>query len=580
VRRIIFSCLDIFMFFVYNKRYYKSMKKSVSGTLFDPIRKISYGATVNISEAGTIAEIIPNNHPDPVFIIPGFIDAHVHIESSMLTPAAFANAAIRHGTVAAVADPHEIANVLGKEGVELMLKLAKQTPFIFGFGVPSCVPATPFETSGAELNVEDVTNLLQKKEITHLAEMMNFPGVIHDDPVVLAKLKAAQKVGKPIDGHAPGLTGDDLKKYISAGITTDHESLTLDEAAEKINAGMSIMIRYGSAAAQFERILPLIARHPESCMLCSDDKHPDDLLNDHINKMAATAYKKGISIHSIIQAACVNPVRHYKLPVGLLQLNDPADFIIVDNFNTFRPLEVWLKGKCVAKKGEPFLPVGTPIIKNKFAAKPISPADIEVKAEENSQIKVIQIEDGTLFTRCLTMKPTIENGLLVSDTENDILKIVVCNRYQPVKPAVAFIKGFGLQRGAIASSVAHDSHNIIAVGSSDIAIITAINEVIMHKGGLTVTSNNAKVIAAMPLPLAGLISPEPVEVAAQQYSDCDRLAKILGSPLKAPFMTLSFMALPVIPELKITDKGLFDVTTFKHTSLFVNDEERTLKSER
>jgi len=545
------------------------MKKSVSGTLFDPIRKISYGATIVISNAGTISEIIPNSNPDPVYIIPGFVDAHVHIESSMLTPAAFANAAVRHGTVAAVADPHEIANVLGKEGVELMLDLARQTPFVFGFGVPSCVPATPFETAGAELNVEDIKELLKRDEITHLAEMMNFPGVLQDNPDIMAILKAAQELGKPIDGHAPGLTGDSLKKYIRSGITTDHESLSLDEAAEKINNGMSIMIRYGSAASRFEHILPLIARHPESCMLCSDDKHPDDLLNDHINKMAATAYKKGISIYSIIQAACVNPVKHYHLPVGLLQLNDPADFIIIDNFNNFRPTEVWLKGKCVARKGESFLPIGKPVIKNNFAAKPVSPADIQVKAEPNSKIKVIQADDGSLFTSKLTVTPKTENGYVVSDTENDIIKIVVYNRYEPSKPAVAFINGFGIQRGAIASSVAHDSHNIIAIGASDIAIITAINEVIMHKGGLAVTSDNAKVIAVLPLPLAGLISTEPIEVVAQQYSDCDRLAKILGSPLKAPFMTLSFMALPVIPELKLTDKGLFDVKKFSHTGLFV-----------
>lgn len=332
------------------------------------------------------------------------------------------------------------------------------------------------------------------------------------------------------------------------------------------------MIRYGSAASRFEHIMPLIARHPESCMLCSDDKHPDDLLADHINKMAATAYKKGISIHSIIQAACVNPVKHYNLPVGLLQLNDPADFIVIDSFNNFRPTEVWLKGNCVAKKGESFLPVGNPIIKNNFAAEPVSPADIQIKAEANSKIKVIQADDGSLFTSKLTVTPKTENGFVVSDIENDIIKIVVYNRYHPSKPAVAFINGFGIQRGAIASSVAHDSHNIIAVGASDIAIITAINEVIMHKGGLAVTSGNAKVITVLPLPLAGLISPEPIEVVAQQYSDCDRLAKILGCPLRAPFMTLSFMALPVIPELKLTDKGLFDVKSFSHTGLFVKEE--------
>jgi len=545
------------------------MKKTVSGTLFDPIRKSSYGATIHISDTGTISEIIPCSDPDPVYILPGFVDAHVHIESSMLTPAAFANAAIRHGTIGAIADPHEIANVLGKEGVELMFALAKQTPFIFGFGVPACVPATPFETSGAILNVDDVTELLKRKEVTHLAEMMNFPGVLHKDPDVIAKINASLALGKPVDGHAPGMTGSDLKQYIDAGISTDHESLTLDEAAEKINLGMSIMIRYGSAAAQYEHMLPLIARHPESCMLCSDDKHPDDLINDHINKMAATAYKKGISIHSIIQAACVNPVKHYKIPMGLLQLNDPADFIVIDNFNTFKPLAVWLKGECVFSHGVSNLPLGEPEILNNFNAEPLSPTEIQVKMNGDSKIKVIQVHDGSLFTEALTVETKTKDGKIVGDAENDILKLVVYNRYQKSKPAVAFIKGFGIKQGAIASSVAHDSHNIIATGASDIAIITAINEVIIHKGGLSVASNNAKVIAVLPLPLAGLISTETAEVVARQYSDCDRLAKIMGSPLKAPFMALSFMALPVIPELKLTDKGLFDVTKFEYTSLYV-----------
>ncbi|MDD2597867.1 MAG: adenine deaminase [Kiritimatiellae bacterium] len=543
------------------------MKKSVSGTLFDPIRKISYGAIVFISKNGRIAEIIPDSNPDPVFIIPGFIDAHVHIESSMLTPAAFANAASRHGTVAAVADPHEIANVLGIEGVRLMIRMAKQTPFVFGFGAPSCVPSTPFETAGAELDIEDIRTLLKKKEVTHLAEMMDFPGVIRGAPDVLEKLQAARDLNKPIDGHAPGLGGKDLKKYIAAGITTDHESLSFAEAAEKINCGMTIMLRHGSAAGHYEHLLPLIARHPESCMFCSDDKHPDDLLTGHINTMAATAYRKGISIHSIIQAACVNPVQHYNLPVGLLQLNDPADFILVDNFNTFRPLEVWIKGECVVKNGISSLPLGVPEIKNNFHATPISWKALQIPAKTGYRINVIKVNEGTLITNRLVAEPKIKDGLIVSDIEKDIIKLVVYNRYHPAKPAVAFITGLGIKRGAIASSVTHDSHNIIAAGASDIAIITAINEVIAHQGGLAVTSDNAKVIAVLPLPLAGLISPEPVEAVARQYSDCDRLAKILGSPLKAPFMTLSFMALPVIPELKLTDKGLFNVKTFTHTDL-------------
>jgi adenine deaminase len=547
------------------------MNKSVSGTIFDPVSKTSYGVTLHISPDGRIAGIEPNDNSDPVYILPGFVDAHVHIESSMLTPPAFARGAVVHGTVAAVVDPHEIANVLGREGVELMMKMAKQTPFTFGFGVPSCVPATPFETAGAEISLADIKELIKRKEVTHLAEMMNFPGVIQSHPAVMDKLEVARQAGKPIDGHAPGLRGADLQKYIDAGISTDHESFGYDEAAEKIAKGMHIMIRYGSAASNFEHLLPLLARHPESCMFCSDDKHPDDLLTDHINKIASTAYKRGISVHSIIQAACVNPVRHFNLPVGLLQIGDPADFMLIENFNTFRPIEVWIKGEIAARRGEAFLPAGTPAISNRFEARMLTPADIRVTTVDNARIKVIQINEGSLFTNTLTTDARTEDGFLVSDIENDIIKLVVCNRYDPdAKPAVAFIKGFNLKRGAIAASIAHDSHNIIAAGSTDIAIITAINEVIIHKGGLAVSSDNAKVIATLPLPLAGLISTEPIETVARKYSDCDRLAKILGSDLKAPFMTLSFMALPVIPELKLTDKGLFDVTTFSHTSLFAD----------
>lgn len=549
------------------------MKKLVSGTLFDPIRKISYGAEIRISDDGKISEIVPESNPDPVYILPGFVDAHVHIESSMLTPAAFAHAAVRHGTVAAVVDPHEIANVLGKEGVELMLTLSKQTPFVFGFGIPSCVPATPYETSGAELNLDEVRELLKRDDVTHLAEMMNFPAVLQSYPSVMDKIKAAHKLNKPVDGHAPGLTGDDLDKYLAAGITTDHESLTYDEASEKISKGMIVMIRYGSAAAKFEHLIPLIARHPESCMFCSDDKHPDDLLNDHINKIAATAYKRGISIHSIIQAGSVNPIQHYNLPVGLLQLGDRADFMLIENFNTFRPKEVWLKGKCVFKDDESLLPTGTPVIQNNFNADPLNPENLKVSAPaKKCRINVIEVKDGSLITGKLIKDAKIEDGLIINNPDCDIIKLVVYNRYATSSlPAVAFIKGFGLKRGAIASSVAHDSHNIIAAGSSDIAIATAINEVIMHRGGLAVTSDNARVIAALPLPLSGLISTEPAEVTARLYSDCDRLAKILGSPLKAPFMTLSFMALPVIPELKLTDKGLFDVVKFSHTSLIIEE---------
>ncbi len=545
------------------------MQTTISGTLVDPVKKKSYGARLTLSEQGTLAAITPDNSPDPVYILPGFVDSHVHIESSMLTPAAFARAAVVHGTLAAVADPHEIANVLGEAGVELMLTLAKQTPFVFGFGVPSCVPATPFETAGAELGPDAVARLLGRPGVTHLAEMMNVPGVLNKDPAVLAKLAAARSLGLPIDGHAPGLTSAGLQAYAAEGITTDHESLTIDEARKKIKAGIKLQIRYGSAARQFEAFIPLLARYPDMCMFCSDDKHPDDLLRDHINFIAAAAYKKGISLQAILQAACVNPVLHYKLPLGLLQLGDPADFMLLDDLQTFTPREVWLRGQCVARNGVSLLPLGEPVVRNNFSAALLKPEALRIPAHKEGPVRIIGVHDGQLITSHLSETPTVRDGFVVADTRRDIAKLVVYNRYTPAQPAVALVKGFGLKRGAIASSVAHDSHHMIAVGCTDEALAAAINEVIMRQGGLAVADNNFKILTSLALPLAGLISLEPAEAVARAYSDCDRLAKLLGSTLTAPFMTLSFLALPVIPKLKLTDKGLFDGEAFQHVSLFV-----------
>ena len=545
------------------------MHSSISGTLVDPVQRTAVGARLTLSDRGTIEAVTPEENPDPVYILPGFVDAHVHIESSMLTPAAFGRAAVVHGTLAAVADPHEIANVLGEEGVELMLSLAQQTPFIFGFGVPSCVPATPFDTAGAEIGPDAVARLLALPGITHLAEMMNVSGVLNKDPAVLAKLAAARRLGKPIDGHAPGLSGDSLKAYAAQGITTDHESLSFDEAREKIKAGIKLQIRYGSAARSFESFIPLLARYPEMCMFCSDGKCPDDLLKDHINHIAAVAYRKGISLHAIIQAACVNPVRHYKLPLGLLQVGDSADFMLLEDLSTFKPHEVWLRGRCVARDGQSFLPCGEPRVRNHFGAQMVQPSALRVPAPGGQPIRVIGVRDGQLITDCLVETPSVSNGFAVPDTGRDIIKLVVCNRYAPAQPAVAFVKGFGLTRGAIASSVAHDSHHIIAIGATDEALAAAINEVVLRKGGLAVADNNRKVLTALQLPLAGLMSIAPAEAVARAYSDCDQLAKILGARLTAPFMTLSFLALSVIPELRLTDKGLFDVAALKHVPLSV-----------
>ena len=543
------------------------MNTTVSGTLIDPVNKVTCGARITVNLDGTIGRVEKCENPPPFYILPGFVDAHVHIESSMLTPAAFARAAVKHGTLAAVADPHEIANVLGRQGVEMMLESALQTPFVFGFGAPSCVPATSFETAGADLGVQDIKALMRLPQITHLGEMMNFPGVLNEAFDVMAKIGVARECGKPIDGHAPGLTGARLDKYISAGISTDHECLCLDEAIEKAGKGMCILIRCGSAAPAFEPFLPLVARDPGCCMFCSDDKHPDDLLNGHINTLAAAAYRNGTSIHSILMATSVNPVNHYNLPLGLLQVGHSADFQLVKDLSTFIPSEVYLKGECVFRNGETYMPEGRHDVLNKFEALPLAKGSIKACGKAGDEIHVIQAVDGALVTKHLVEKAVVKAGEIISDPKSDVIKIVVCNRYVPSAPAVGFIKGFGIRHGAMASSVAHDSHNIVAVGSSDEAILGAINEVVSHSGGLAVVGDDLKILASLPLPMAGLMSIEPIETVAALYSECDRAAKAIGSALQAPFMTLSFMALPVIPELKLTDRGLFDVNAFKHTAL-------------
>lgn len=544
------------------------MQTMLTGTLVDALQKKTYGARLTLSEQGTIDSVTPEESPDPVYILPGFVDAHVHIESSMLTPAAFAHAAVVHGTLAAVADPHEIANVLGEEGVELMLSLAKQTPFVFGFGAPSCVSSAPFEAAGAALGPAAVERLLRRPEITHLAEVMTAPGALSKDPEALAKLAAARSLGKPIDGHAPGLSGPGLQAYVSAGITTDHESLSFDEAREKIKAGLKLQIRHGSSVRPFESFIPLLARYPDRCMFCSDVKHPDDLLRDHINFIAATAYRKGISLYAIIQAASINPVQHYRLPLGLLQPGDPADFLLIDDLQTFRPREVWLRGQCVARDGRSFLPLGEPCVRNRFAAGLLQPEALRITASAGRAAHVIGVHDGQLVSTHLVEQPAVVNGFAVADTERDIVKLVVYNRYGGVSPAVALVKGFGLKRGALASSVAHDAHHIIAVGTTDDALAAAINEVVLCRGGLAVADNNRKVLKVLPLPLAGLISTEPAEAVARAYSDCNAIAKILGTRLTSPFMTLSFLAQPGAPNLSLTDKGLFDGETLQQIPLF------------
>ncbi len=513
---------------------------------------------------GKIESIREAGHSRDEYILPGFVDAHIHIESSMLVPSEFARMAVRHGTVATVSDPHEIANVLGVPGVEFMIENGKKVPFKFNFGAPSCVPATSFETSGAVIDSGAIDKLLQKEEILYLTEMMNYPGVIHKDPEVMKKLELAHKYGKPVDGHAPGLTGSDLDQYIATGITTDHECFSFEEGLEKIEKGMKILIREGSAAKNFEALINLLPQYPGQIMFCSDDKHPDDLLLDHINRLCARARAKGMELFDILRAASLNPVEHYGLDVGLLRTGDPADFIVVSDLDEFGVLETYINGQCVYSDGVSKIEAVDFEVPNNFniGAKQVSDFRFESTA---GQIRVIEALDGELITRELIADSKTEDGNLVSDPGRDILKMTVVNRYEEKAPAIAFIKNFGLKEGAIASSVGHDSHNILAVGVSDEAICRAVNLLIEARGGISAVSEKEEKV--LPLPVAGIMSDKDGTVAGKGYSELSRMARAMGSRLHAPYMTLSFMALLVIPELKLSDRGLFNGKRFEFTPL-------------
>lgn len=536
-------------------------------------RNIQFGEV--FIENGLIHKIeISSENPDPSFpyLLPGFVDAHVHIESSMLTPIQFARLAVVHGTVATVSDPHEIGNVLGVKGVEYMLENAEKTSFKFCFGAPSCVPATVFETAGAVISPEDVEYLFKNYPKTgYLAEVMNFPGVLMGDPDMLSKIAIAQKYSKPVDGHAPGLRGEEARRYIEAGCQTDHECFTAEEALDKLKYGMKILIREGSAAKNFEALINLLPGHFEQMMFCSDDKHPDNLVEGHINQLVKRALAKGFDLFQVLQMACVNPVQHYKLPVGLLRPDDPADFILIDNPENFNILKTFLNGELVSENGISKIPDLPSEIVNNFNCNLKSPEDFICKTEgvnADANIKVIEVLDGQLITLASEWPALVRNGALVSDTENDLLKIAVVNRYADSPPAIAFIKNFGLKTGAIASSVAHDSHNIIAVGIDDVSISKAVNAIIEVKGGVSAVNDQA--LKVLPLPIAGLMSGEDGYEVAGNYAAIDHFSKReLGCTLNSPFMSLSFMALLVIPNLKLSDLGLFDGQKFQFTKLLV-----------
>jgi adenine deaminase len=499
-----------------------------------------------------------NDYP---FILPGFVDSHVHIESSMLLPSEFARLAVTHGTVATVSDPHEIANVCGITGVQYMIDNGKQVPFKFHFGAPSCVPATSFETAGAVVSVEEVDALLASEDIFYLSEMMNFPGVIFKDDEVLAKLAAAKKYVKPIDGHAPALRGEQAKQYFAAGITTDHECVAYDEAKEKLALGVKILVREGSAAKNFDALIPLLDEHYKSIMFCSDDKHPDELLEGHINKLCARAVALGNSVFKVLQAACLNPVEHYHLKNGTLQIGDAADFIVVNNLTEFEVLQTFIDGNLVAEKGTSLIESVPWHAINNFNCSLKIETDFALPNQGQFTIPVIEAIEGQLITNRLNIAPLVSNGFIQSNPKDDILKIVVVNRYANAPVAISFVKNFCFKQGAIASTVAHDSHNIIAVGVTDAEICEVVNALIKVEGGISAFANGE--LKVLPLPVAGLMATEKAETVAAGYTALNNFsAQVMGGSMQAPYMTLSFMALLVIPHLKLSDKGLFDGDTF------------------
>ncbi len=537
----------------------------VQGNIVDIENKRIFKGEVEVLN-GKIKTIRESYHSVENYILPGFVDAHIHIESSMLVPSEFAKIAVVHGTVSTVSDPHEIANVLGVKGVDFMIENGKKVPLKFNFGAPSCVPATSFESAGAIIDAEDIKKMMENPDIKYLAEMMNYPGVLFDDAEVLQKIQHAKNNKKPIDGHAPGLRGDDVTKYIAAGISTDHECFSYDEALEKLQKGMKVIIREGSAAKNFEALIDLLPKYYAEMMFCSDDKHPDDLLLGHINELCERAVAKGVDVFKVLQAACVNPVKHYNLDVGLLNSGDDADFIVVEDLEKFKVVQTYINGELVAENGKSFVDSVDFKVLNNFNTDKKKVSDFEFRSS-SEKIRVIEALDGELVTNEIEADSLIKDGNLISDIENDVLKMTVVNRYKNSEPAIAFIKNFGLKKGAIASSVGHDSHNIIAVGVSDEEICKAVNLIIENTGGVCAVSSSEEKIVS--LPVAGIMSDKPATEIGKEYAEIDKMAKDLGSKLRAPYMSLSFMALLVIPSLKLSDKGLFDGNSFKFTSLEV-----------
>lgn len=541
-------------------------EKIIEGVIVRPQSREKFGARIVVA-GQHIKSIVKDSTIKAPFILPGFIDSHVHIESSMLIPSRFAEMAVKHGTVAVVTDPHEVANVAGVEGIRFMVEDSKTVPLKFFFGVPSCVPATPLEKSGATIDHQQVYELLSEPDFHFLAEMMNFPGVINNDRDVVMKLDAAKKFKKPVDGHAPGFTGEDLKKYVAAGISTDHECSSIDEALERINFGQIIQIREGSAARNFSSLAPLIAQHPESLMFCTDDSHPDFLELGHINKIVARAVAKGYDLFDVLNIATQIPQKHYGFSLGKLEVNDLADFIIVDNLQDFNVLQTYIDGSSVYRnKNITFNLQDVPKPNYQFRTATPSIDDLRVVVQGNT-MNVIEVFPDELITNWVKYPVSQNCGQEINSMLNeDIIKIVLLNRYENTVPVVGFIKGFNLKSGAIAASIAHDSHHILAIGANDESLVSTLKWIVSHRGGICFAENS--VVDGIPLPYFGLMTDSNGQDVSTTYKKLNASISKAGSKLNAPFMTASFMALTVIPFLKINHNGLFDVNKFISVPLF------------
>ena len=552
--------------------------KKYQGHILDVVRREVFDGEVMV-ENERIKQVkrcmLPDNGKAWPYLMPGFIDSHVHIESSMMSPCEFAHVASSHGTIGVVADPHEIGNVLGVEGVDYMIQSGREATFNFCFAAPSCVPCCPpdIETSGAVIDAAGVEELMARDDIGVLGEMMNFPGVLGNDPEVMRKIRAARKYGKPVDGHAPGLVDSDRERYALSGISTDHECINVDEGRACISAGMKVIIREGSAAKDFDNLCPLIGESPNMVMLCTDDCHPDDLVRGHINLLVRRALAKGYDLWNILMASSINAQRHYCLDWGMLQEGDVANFIVVDVLNPhFRVLQTVIKGievfDCNATFGsvrqhlihiddshEAFFP-------NRFEANPIREEDISLDVSKLDTLHVLCATDGSLYTGHDAVK--LSNNPFDGSRYpwGEVQKIVVLNRYQPdAKPVVGLVRGFGLTHGAIAGSVAHDCHNIVAIGCNDEYLAKAINRVIEMKGGQVAIADDD--MTDLALPIAGLMSPLGGHEVAYRCIMLSEMARRAGCTMRAPFITIAFLFLPVIPELKITDKHLWDSKNMK-----------------